>query len=265
MDKNKTNKELRRLYDGVYKKGEQKHYTRLFFAKGRITNDKIAVLKEIEWRGKKVIDVGCGTGELPFRIARRGAKEVLGIDYSPEAIDVAVGTYTHANLSFKVMPLEKIKGAFDVVTSLGTLEHTNDPLSTLRLFKKHLNPGGSIIVTCPNWVNPRGYMLQLLLFLFNARITLADLQYLTPVEFEAWAKKLKMDLTWRTVDHDWGHGDFLIEDFKRRLPNVLRELPVSVSNSQIDSFIEWLKTHMVPFEKNTRSGGVTGVYHFRKN
>ena len=86
------------------------------------------------------------------------------------------------------------KGKYDVIVSLGTLEHMDDPLRSLMHLKSLLLPGGKLVLTCPNWSNPRGYMLLTLYFLFNAPITLADLNYLTPVEFQKWAKKLKMKL-----------------------------------------------------------------------
>jgi 2-polyprenyl-3-methyl-5-hydroxy-6-metoxy-1,4-benzoquinol methylase len=260
----RKNSGLKNIYNNVYKKGEETHYTRLIFSKGKVTNDKRAVLSEVKWKGKDVLDVGCGTGELAFLISKRGALKVAGVDYSPEAIEVARKTYKRKNLKFEVGDIKRLHGKFDVVTALGTLEHTDDPFSTLKLLKSFTKQGGSLVVTCPNWVNPRGYMLQMLRFLFNARITLADIHYLTPVEFENWAKKLRMKLVWRTVDHDWAHGDVLIGDFKRRIPNILKDLPFDTSRSRVEDFLGWLEAHLVKFEKNSKFGGVTGVYHFKK-
>ena len=97
------------------------------------------------------------------------------------------------------------------------------PLSTLKILKNHLNPKGKIIVTTPNWTNPRGYVLMTLWYLFKAPVTLADLHYLTPIDHKNWAKKLRMKLKWRTVEKSWAHGDLLINDFKKRIPNVLSD------------------------------------------
>jgi len=261
------NKRLQKIYDTIYQKGEEQHYTPNIFSSGKMREDRRAVLREVGWRGKNVIDVGCGTGELAYHIARKGANNILGIDYSPEAIEVALRTHHLRNLSFRVQDIEKIRGTFDVITCMGTLEHTNDPFATLKFLKSHLTPRGSLIVTCPNWTNPRGYMLQLLFHLFRARITLADLHYLTPIEFERWAKQLRMSLSWRTVYHDWGVGEMLVADFQRRLPNIVKELPISVTKTQIGLFLAWLDDHMVPLEKRrgkSRFGGAVGIYHLRK-
>ena len=52
------------------------------------TSRTIAEALEIE-PGDTVIDVGCGSGVLSFVAARLGAKRVIGIDLSEDAIEVA--------------------------------------------------------------------------------------------------------------------------------------------------------------------------------
>ena len=151
-----------------------------------------------------------------------------------------------------------------MITTLGTLEHVDDPLAVLRKLKNLLAPGGSLIVTCPNWINPRGYMLQMLAQVFDAKITLADIHFLTPLEFDKWAKKLGMNLTWKTVEQEWGHGEKCISDFKRRLPNVMRDSKLPTDKMHIDRFLAWLEIHMVPFEINTKYGGAVALYHLKK-
>ncbi len=258
------NKDLKKIYNKIYKKGERGHYTSLILSGDKVPPAKTEVLKEISWRGKIVLDAGCGTGELAYCIAKKGAKEVLGVDYSKEAIAVAHKTYRSENLAFRAGNIENIQGRFDVVVSLGTLEHLNDPLSALRKLKNLLSPDGSLIITCPNWSNPRGYILMALKLLFDAKITLADLHYFTPLEFQGWAKKLRMKLSWRTVEQSWGHGEKMIKDFEKRLPNVLlKDKRFKTSSAQIQDLINWLKNHAVPLEKNTPFGGAVGLYHFR--
>lgn len=285
------NKDLKQFYDNVYKKGEKRHYTSLLLSGDNVPPAKDAVLKEISWRGKRVLDAGCGTGELPHLIAKKGAMHVLGIDYSKDAIEVAKKSYRAPNLSFECTDIEhifeshqgkpssqpspslrrrgrervgEVVNRFDVICSLGTLEHVDDPLSVLRQFKKMLASDGSIIITCPNWVNPRGYMLLMLKYLFDARITLADIHFFTPLEFEQFAKKLGMHLKWKTVEHEWGHGAKLIRDFEKRLPNVLRDSKLPYDEKRVSEFLTWLKTHLTIFEKKTEHGGAVALYHLTK-
>ena len=249
------NKKLKKFYDKVYLKGEKKHFT----AYRESTSNE--VIKQISWKSKKVLDVGCGTGFFAYSAAKKGG-QVLGIDYSVEAIEIAKSQYSHPNLEFKNIDVSKIKEKFDVIVSNGTLEHMDEPLKTLKLFKKHLNSKGCIIITSPNWTNPRGYMLLTLWYLFKAPITLADLHYFTPIDFQNFAKKMGMKLTWKTFDRSWSHGDVLISDFKKRLPKVLRDARLPSNEKQIDSFIQWIKTNIDSLNNDLPHSGATGLYVF---
>lgn len=132
------------FYNKVYQKGEKKHYTKLLFSK-TMPNDVKEVLKEMKWHGKMVVDVGCGTGLLAYHIARRGAK-VLGIDFSKEAIKIAQSTYKHPNLEFRCMDFRDLTSKFDVVVSIGAIEHMDNPLGVLKRLKNHVKQGGSLII-----------------------------------------------------------------------------------------------------------------------
>lgn len=256
----KKNKELKQFYDKVYIKGEKKHFTT--YRESSPTSDVREVLKQISWKSKKVLEVGCGTGLFSFSVAKKGGN-VLGIDYSFKAIELAKSKYSHSNLNFQQIDVNQIKEKFDVIVSNGTLEHMDDPLKTLKLFKRHLNPKGHIIITSPNWTNPRGYILLTLLHLFKAPITLADLHYFTPIDFQNFAKKLKMNMTWKTFDRSWSHGDVMIKDFERRIPNVLRDAKLPNDKKPIKIFITWLKKNVTPLNNDLPQSGVTGLYHFK--
>lgn len=257
------NHELKEFYDRVYRKGERRHYSKILFG-GKITEEKQAILKEISWKGKTVLDIGCGTGELGYLIASRAAKKVVGLDYAPEAIKLAKRQYSLPNLSYVCADVGNIAGRFDVIIMVGVLEHIDSPLNLLRKAKGFLRPGGSLIVTCPNWKNPRGYILQTLRLLFGARITLADFHYFTPVDFLRFSKRLKMALNWRTIELSWGGGDKLIKDLKKRLPNVLKPLPAFKGEWAIKDLISWLKTVALPLERGDKATGAVGLYHFKK-
>ncbi len=85
-----SNLELQKFYDLTYKKGEAEFFT--FFENGKhISEDHQAVLNMVDWGGKTVLDVGCGTGELVRDIAALGASTVIGLDYAAQAIAEAKG------------------------------------------------------------------------------------------------------------------------------------------------------------------------------
>lgn len=254
------NKDLKKFYDSVYKKGEKKHWTKLLFAgKNQLPEEEQEVLKEINWNNKKVLDAGCGTGLLAYLIAKKGAL-VTGVDYALEAIKIAKSSHRHPNLNFLCCDFSDIKEKYDVIISVGTLEHTDNPFEVLKKLKSKLNKSGRLIITCPNWLNPYGYILLTLRYLFSAPITLADIHYLTPLEFNQWAERLGMKLSWRTFDHSWASGEKMIVDFNRRLPNVFRDMKM-FKNKQIKEFIGWLESHVVKFDHKREFSGATGLYH----
>ena len=256
------NKKLEIFYDGVYKKGEEKHFTNLSTT-GIITEETNEILKELNWKSKKILDVGCGTGYFSYKAAKKGA-DVLGIDFSAEAIEIAQSKYQHSHLKYQQMDVKKIEGKYDVIVSIGTLEHMDNPLQILKLFKRHLNPKGKIIITSPNWTNPRGYMLMTLWLLFDAPITLADLHYQTPIDFQKYSDNLDMKLKWRTIDKSWAHGDILIQDFQKRFPNVLKDANLPNNPKNVKNFIKWIKNNILPFENSLPQSGATGLYVFSK-
>ena len=101
------NQDLRKFYRKVYSKGEKMHFTP-FVVRGTPTSDSLEIIKEISWKNKSVLDVGCGTGLFAYRVAKKGAK-VLGIDYADEAIDIANKTHVHKNLEFKKINASHVK------------------------------------------------------------------------------------------------------------------------------------------------------------
>ena len=260
----RKNVSLKLFYNSSFKKGEEKVFTSLL-TRGTNSVEMNEVIKSQKWKGKKVLDVGCGTGLFALMTAKKGSK-VTGIDYSEEAIKIAKKTHKHKNLKYQLSNVnQKINDNYDIITSIGTLEHMDNPLQTLKIFKKHLKPNGKIVVTSPNWTNARGYILMTLNFLFNAPVTMADLHYQTPVDFKNYAKKLEMNLKWHTFDESWASGEILIKDFKRRLPNVLSDAKLPKTNKNINEFLKWLKENVLPFNNKLPHSGATGIYIFSLN
>ena len=132
-------RKLKNFYDGVYKKGEEKHFTNLSTT-GTITEETNEILKLSNWKSKKILDVGCGTGFFSYKAAKKGAT-VLGIDFSVEAIEIAQEKYCHPHLKYKQMDVKKIKDKYDVI--IITLPH-QDFITSKAKIKKILSPKGMI-------------------------------------------------------------------------------------------------------------------------
>ena len=103
--------------------------------------------------GMKILDVGCGRGELTAHLAKRGF-DVIGVDYAKDAIDVAQRFFP--NCSFICGDLFQLglkSHSFDRIFFLGTIEHMYDEeiAKIFGEFSRLLAPGGRVMVTtCTN-------------------------------------------------------------------------------------------------------------------
>lgn len=106
-------------------------------------------------RGRKVLDVGGGSGYHAWRLAGAGAEFTLCIDPSPryfaqfEAVRKLMGSKEraavyHLPLGIESVP-EKIE-AFDTVLSMGVLYHRRSPIDHLYELKDCLRSGGELVL-----------------------------------------------------------------------------------------------------------------------
>ncbi|MBI2890107.1 MAG: methyltransferase domain-containing protein [Nitrospirae bacterium] len=259
----KGNRALKELYEGVYEKGEEKFFSK--FVRGKnVSETNEVVLASTRWRGKRVLDVGCGTGTLAFLIARAGARDVVGIDYAESAIRQAQLSHQAPNLSFRCMDLANWKGRADVIVSCGTLEHTDDPRGTIAALARRLSPGGSLILTCPCFLNIRGFIWMALNMLLRVPMSLSDLHFISPFDIERWVAGTSLRLVRvRTFDHSRGSGPLMLADLRKRLTNALRD--AKLDNSRVEPFVEWLD-HVVAYfsERPHRLEGATALYVLKR-
>lgn len=108
----------------------------------------------------KILEIGCGTGQLAWELAQRTSGDVLAVDLSPKFVNSASHRYVLPNLEFRVLDLSEDLPAeffqsFDYVVGNGILHHLFLRLdSALRAFGGILRPGGKLIFWEPNLYNP---------------------------------------------------------------------------------------------------------------
>lgn len=108
-------------------------------------------LRLYEWRnyrGKKLLDIGCGTGYVAALYASGGAK-VTAVDIAQQSVELTKKRLAWKGLEADVrqanaeaLPFDD--NSFDVVTSYGVLHHTPDTLQALREVHRVLRPGGVV-------------------------------------------------------------------------------------------------------------------------
>jgi ubiquinone/menaquinone biosynthesis C-methylase UbiE len=105
--------------------------------------------------GEAVLDVGCGTGDLTLRAARRVGADgrTAGIDASPDMIKIArrKAAKKGRDVDFRVAPIEDLPfadGEFDAALSSFMLHHLPDDLKLRGLaeVRRVLKPGGRLVV-----------------------------------------------------------------------------------------------------------------------
>lgn len=118
--------------------------------------------------GAHVIEAGCGGSRwLPY-LGSRGCV-VSGIEIEPFAAELARANLEGAGVSgtiycrdaFAIQELKDLEGRFDVVYSMGVIEHFADAADKLSILRKLLKPGGRILTSVPNLQGVNGLLQKL--------------------------------------------------------------------------------------------------------
>jgi len=145
-DKRITNhSELKESYNRLYKKGEGKLCVRT----GNSFNDWVLNILQ-PGRGTSILDISCGQGFF-LKSALEWTDLCFGGDISEIAVFKACwlvpkirAIVTNSEmLSFR-------ENSFEIITSLGSLEHYLNPEHALKEFSRCLKPGGRVFIFVPN-------------------------------------------------------------------------------------------------------------------
>jgi SAM-dependent methyltransferase len=97
----------------------------------------------------RVLDVGCGRGDLGQALLARGWK-VAGVEPSARAAAVAERRGVEV-LGATLEATDLAAGEYDAIVFRHSLEHMPDPLESLRRAAAALRPGGVIVISLPNF------------------------------------------------------------------------------------------------------------------
>ena len=156
-------------------------------------------------RGARVLDAGCGSGQLAIALAERGAR-VTGIDLSSEMIRRARDHARERGLDIEwrtgdVTRLADPLAVFDAVQARVLLQFVPDVPAALRELRRVLKPGGRLLASVPGALSPI-YRASWMRHLPGGD---PGNNYLLPWELE----NLMIEYGWRVID-GWGEwGDDL--------------------------------------------------------
>jgi 2-polyprenyl-3-methyl-5-hydroxy-6-metoxy-1,4-benzoquinol methylase len=156
------------------------------------------LLKNIPENCRRILDAGCGTGELTKRLTRF-SKEVTGIDVSENMINEAKKRNHDERIDYIKISVEKYleetEKQFDVIISIAALHHMNEE-EILKIMKTKLTKNGKILIldlvktkTIQEWILgiTAALLNPLIMLLMRGRMRI------TREEKEAWAGHFQYD------------------------------------------------------------------------
>jgi 2-polyprenyl-3-methyl-5-hydroxy-6-metoxy-1,4-benzoquinol methylase len=102
------------------------------------------------WRGKKVLEIGCGIGTDSINFARHGA-HVTVVDVSAESLALCKKRFEQYGLTARfyqgnaeqlsaIVPVER----YDLVYSFGVIHHTPSPYRVIEHIKRYMGPDSEL-------------------------------------------------------------------------------------------------------------------------
>ena len=122
------------------------------------------------YRGRSVLEVGCGAGVDLARFAKGGA-DVTGVDLAPSAIALARANFEQQGLQgrFEVADGERLPfpdNSFDFVFAHGVVQYTANPRQLVEECRRVLKPEGEAIFQVYNrvsWLNALSKLMKVAL------------------------------------------------------------------------------------------------------
>jgi methionine biosynthesis protein MetW len=98
-------------------------------------------------RDLRLLDVGCGAGNMIHHLSRYG--QVKGVEIDPRPVAIAHQRGYDVDQGDATQGLAYDDASFDTVSALDVIEHNEDDMSILREMHRVLKPGGHAVITVP--------------------------------------------------------------------------------------------------------------------
>jgi len=108
--------------------------------------DLLALLPDVD--GRRVLDLGCGAGQLARHLATTGAAEVVGVDVSERMLALARAEWAHPRVTYRREAVEQVMfppARFDLVVSSLVLHYVADYRGVVSRIAGWLAPNGVLV------------------------------------------------------------------------------------------------------------------------
>ncbi len=109
--------------------------------------------------GRRVLDIGCGSGHESIRLALAGS-DVVAIDTREKMLALAERRAKEAGVSERItlmdVPTIELEGPFDDVLCLNVLDHLEDPQPTIADIARLASSKGRVVISLPHPIKDRG-------------------------------------------------------------------------------------------------------------
>ena len=165
----------------------------------------------------KILDIGCGTGNLTIKLLERGFKNITCLDISKEMIQELkkkIKKYDH-NITFIVSDLDtfltgKNNSKFDIILMGSVLHHLPDYIGSLKHLNEALSEDGCIYIT--HEPLPPKNPSVLITLLLKSDFLMYAIRYIILIAFGK-LKYLKRDC--RYSDYHTGKNAIILLEVKR--------------------------------------------------
>lgn len=118
------------------------------------------IAKEV--KPKKILDLGCLEGYAALTLANHcdSVESAVGVDLSEDGIDLAIKRGNRMDKPCIFLKdtlehyLEETESKFDLIMAFEVMEHVKDPELVFKLIDKVLAPGGTVLISTPDFEAP---------------------------------------------------------------------------------------------------------------
>ena len=117
---------------------------------GYYANAREDLVRELPRPLGRVLDVGCGEGEVGRLLLAEGAQRVSGIEINEQAAERARAALAEVAVGPVEAVLDELTGPWETICCYDVLEHLVDPGAVLARLRTVSTPGGRLHVSVPN-------------------------------------------------------------------------------------------------------------------